>query len=169
MGFATAEILTVKYPELCAGIISVDGVHFDLPEDEQGKKQWIEYNRSFAESLKTEKGRENFINALFLPDTPEILKNEVFNISREVPLSIGRSMIMAAEKDMKYWTKRKMNIPCLAIHSPVFQLTEDYKENFKSMYPKVEYHEILDFSHFLMLEIPYRINQIIHDFLKKVY
>ncbi|MFC1554513.1 alpha/beta fold hydrolase [candidate division KSB1 bacterium] len=168
MGFTVSEVLAVKYPELCAGICSVDGVHFELPEDEKGKTEWKEYNRSFAESLKTEKGRDAFINALFLPDTPDILKNEVFKTSRKVPLSIGRSMVEGVEKDIKYWTKRVMNIPCIAIHSPVFQLSEDYKKDFMKMYPKAEYHEIQNVSHFLMLEIPYRINQLINNYLDKI-
>lgn len=166
MGFAVTEVLAQKYPDLCIGIGSIDGAHFELPDDERGKKEWLEYNRSFTESLKEEKGRDEFINALFLPDTPNILRKEVFEMSRQVPLSIGRAMIAGVEKDMKYWAKRQMDIPCLAIYSPVYQLTEEYKEDFKAMYPQVEYHEIENVSHFLMLEIPYKINQIIHDYLE---
>ncbi len=167
MGFSVVEVVAQKYPDLCVGIGSIDGAHFELPDDERARKEWVEFNRSFAESLTEEKGRDEFINALFLPDTPNLLKEEVFEMSRQVPLIIGRSMITGVEKDMKYWAKRTMDIPCLAIHSPVYQLTEEYKKDFKAMYPQVEYHEIDNVSHFLMLEIPYKINQIIHDYLKK--
>jgi pimeloyl-ACP methyl ester carboxylesterase len=169
MGFAVAEIITVKYPDICKGIISIDGAHFELPENQKEKEEWIQFNKEFAKSMETEKGRENFINALFLPDTPKLLKDEVFKISREVPLKIGKSMIEAAEIDQKYWVKRIMEIPCLAIYSPAYQLTPEDERSFKKMYPKVEYHKLANVSHFFMLEIPYKANQIILDYLSREY
>ncbi len=167
MGFSVAEVLSQKYPDLCAGIGSIDGTHFEVPNDEQSRKEWLEYTKSFTDSLKEEKGRDDFINALFLPDTPEMLRKEIFETSRQVPLSIGISM-SKVEKDIKWWTERKIDIPCLAIHSQIFH-TKDYEKDFKKMYPNVEYHNIDNTSHFLMLEMPYRINQMISDYLKRNY
>lgn len=169
MGFAVAEIIAVKYPAICKGICSVDGAHFELPEDPKEKEEWIAYNRMFVESMETEKGRDDFINALFLPDSPKLLKDEVFKISREVPLKIGKSMIESAVTDQKYWVKRIMEIPCLAIYSPAYQLPPGYENDFRKMYPKVEYHKVENVSHFFMLEIPYKTNQIIMDYLLKEY
>ncbi len=169
MGFAISEIVALKYPELCVGIGSIDGAHFEVPEDEKAQKDWIAYNRFFAESMNEEKGREDFINALFLPDTPQILKDEIFSTSQELPLSIGKAIIGSMENNMEFWGKRVMDIPCLAIHSPVYQLTEEYKNDFMTMYPKAEYYEIENVSHFLMMEMPYRINQMMLDYLEKVY
>lgn len=166
MGFAVTEVLAQKYPELCLGIGSIDGAHFEVPDDEQGRQAWVEYNRSFAESLNEEAGRDAFLNMLFLPDTPRILREEVFAMSRQVPLSIGRAMIAGVEHDLEFWAKRTMDIPCLTVYSPAYQLTDEYKQDFKAMYPRVEYHEIDHVSHFLMLEIPYVINQMIHDYLE---
>ena len=166
MGFAVTEVMSQKYPDACIGIGSIDGAHFEVPDDEDARNAWVEYNRSFAESLNEETGREAFLNMLFLPDTPRILREEVFAMSRQVPLSIGKAMIAGAEKDMPYWAKRTMEIPCLAVYSPVYQLTDEYKRDFEAMYPQVEYHEIDHVSHFLMLEIPYIINQLIYDYLE---
>lgn len=166
MGFAVVEVVAQKYPDVCIGIGSIDGAHFEVPDDDDARKAWVDDNRSFAESLNEETGRDAFLNMLFLPDTPQILREEVFAMSRQVPLSIGRAMIAGVEKDMQYWAKRTMDIPCLAIYSPVYQLTDEYKHDFKIMYPQVEYHEIDNVSHFLMLEIPYVINQMIHDYLE---
>jgi pimeloyl-ACP methyl ester carboxylesterase len=45
-------------------------------------------------------------------------------------------------------------------------VTDEYEQDFKAMYPQVEYHEIDNVSHFLMLEIPYAINQMMHDYLE---
>lgn len=166
MGFAVVEVFAQKYPRLCTAIGSIDGCHFEIPDDEKARREWIEGNRGFTESLREEKGREDFINALFLPDTPELLKEEVMKASRQTPLTVGRSMVAGVEKDLQFWAKRTTNIRCLAIHSPVYQLTEEYKNDFMKMYPRAEYHEIAGVSHFLMLEIPYRINQMIYDYLK---
>jgi pimeloyl-ACP methyl ester carboxylesterase len=166
MGFSVVEVLAQKYPEMCLGIGCIDGAHFEVPDDEEGRNAWVEYNRSFAESLNEETGRDAFLNMLFLPDTPRILREEVFAMSRRVPLSIGKAMIAGVEHDMQYWAKRTMAIPCLAVYSPVYQLTDEYEQDFKTMYPQVEYHKIDNVSHFLMLEIPYVINQMIHDYLE---
>jgi pimeloyl-ACP methyl ester carboxylesterase len=48
-GFTVTEIITRKYPELCAGIGCIDGVHFEVPENEQEKQEWLEFNRDLAE------------------------------------------------------------------------------------------------------------------------
>ncbi|MBN2041362.1 MAG: alpha/beta hydrolase [Spirochaetes bacterium] len=169
MGFSVAEIISQKYSKKCAGIACIDGAHFELSDKPEEREQWIEYNRYFVKSLEIEKGRDDFINALFLPDTPELLKREIFRISRQVPLSIGRSMIAAAETDMKFWEKRVMDIPCLAVHTEVYHLSPEYKRDFIKMYPRAEYHELKGVSHFFMMEIPYRTNQIIMDYLSKNY
>lgn len=169
MGFAVAEIIAQKYPESCAGVISVDGAHFELPEDPRERDEWIRYNREFVESLREEKGREAFINMLFLPDTPKPLREEILAESRRVPLSIGRSMIAAAEIDRKYWKKRRMDIPCMAVYSSAYQLPQDFKSNLKKMYPRLEYHEVKGVSHFFMLEIPERLNGMIAEYLMRAY
>lgn len=169
MGLAVCDVIAQKYPEICAGICSMDGAHFELPDDEKEKENWLRYNRSFADSMVTEAGRETFLNMLFLPDTPQMLKDEVFRISRAVPLIIGKSMINGVEKDQKFWKKRKIDIPFLAIYSPAYQLPPDYKNELKKTYPETEYHYIAGVSHFLMLERPYTVNQIIHNFLIKYY
>ncbi len=37
------------------------------------------------------------------------------------------------------------------------------------IYPRAEYHEVSGESHIFMLEIPYRVNQMIADYLAKTY
>lgn len=169
MGLAVCDVIAQKYPEKCAGICSMDGSHFELPDNAKEKENWLQYNRSFANTMTAETGRESFLNMLFLPDSPGILKDEVFKISRTVPLTIGKSMIDGVEKDQRFWEKRIIDIPFLAIYSPAYQLPPDYKNVLKKTYPKIEYHYIPQVSHFLMLEIPYKVNQIIYDFLIKYY
>ncbi len=169
MGFAVVEVIAAKYPELCAGLVCIDGLHFELPEDQAAKEQWVQYNRDFARSLETEKGREDFINALFLPDTPRRLKDEVLTMSRSVPLAIGKAMIEGVIIDQKYWAKKQVQIPCLAVYSPVYGSTPQYRSDFLKTYPQTEYHDLSGVSHFFMLEIPYRTNQLIDDFLSKHY
>jgi pimeloyl-ACP methyl ester carboxylesterase len=169
MGFAAAEVFAQKYPEKCVGIGSIDGTLFAIPDTPKEKTQFLEFNRQFAITMEQEKGREDFINALFLPDTPELLKTEVLENSRQVPLAIGKSMIESIEDGQNYFLKRKSNIPCLAIYSPAYQLPPDYENEFRKIYPQVNYHEVKGVSHFFMLEIPYKTNQIIADYLAKEY
>lgn len=169
MGFAIAEVVNYKYPEICAGIGSIDGAHFEIPEDEPGRKSWIEFNNYMAMAMDEEKGREDFINSLFLEETPNKLKDEVLLASKNVPLPIAKSVILSVTENLNFWQKRTVDIPCFTIHSLVYNLPEDYKDDFLRMYPQAEYHTIENVSHFLMLEVPYRVNQIIDDFLRKAY
>lgn len=169
MGFAISEVFALKYPEKTIGIGSIDGAHFEVESDEKSQSDWIAYNNMMAESMNEEKGRENFFNMLFLADTPTKLKNDILKNSKMTPLPIGKRIISSMSDDMSYWKKRVVNIPCFVIHSPVFQLTDDYKHAFKKMYPKAEYHEIDGVSHFLMLEIPEILNKLMLRYLEKVY
>ncbi len=169
MGLSVCEVIAQKYPEKCIGICSMDGAHFEISDDEKAVKEWIEYNRIFANTMNNESGREAFLEALFMPDSPMLLKEEVFAGSRKVPLSIGKAMIEGVEKDQKYWRKKTINKPFLAIYSPAYQLPVDYKNELSKTFPIIEYYYIPDVSHFLMMEMPYKVNQLIIDFLKKYY
>ncbi len=62
-----------------------------------------------------------------------------------------------------------IDIPCLAIYTPSYQLPENYKYQFNISFPDLEYHTLEGVSHFFMLEIPYKTNQLINNFLLKVY
>ncbi len=168
LGFAVAEIFALKYPQKTVGIASIDGAHFEVESDEKSQTDWIAGNTLFAESMNEEAGRTAFINMLFLPDTPEDFKNEILESVRITPLPIGKKVISSMSHDMRYWEKRVVTIPCFVIHSPVYQLTNDYKIAFKKMYPSAEYHEIDGVSHFLMLEIPEVLNQLIARYLTKM-
>lgn len=169
MGFAVSEVIAARHPDLCAGLASIDGAHFVLPDDPQARKEWLQFNQQMADSMLKEKGREEFLNMLFLPDTPALLKSEILAGSREVPLAIGKLMIEGVGKDIKYWNKQIMNFPCLAIYGPVYQLTPKDKQDFLDQYPQAEYCELQGVSHFFMLERPYQINQIITDYLNQHY
>ena len=165
MGFAVVEVIAARYPQRCCGIGSIDGAHFEVPADEMGQQAWLLEMEHFADMMTEEKGREEFINMLFLPDTPALLKEEVMKVSRTVPLHIGRAMIKGVADNMNYWLPRKVELPCLAVYSPAYGLPPGYSEVFARDFPLVEYHEVEGVSHFFMLEIPYRLNQIITDFV----
>lgn len=167
MGFAVVEVIASKYPRLCAGIAAIDGTHFEAPTDAAGQAEWRQGTEAMAAGMVTEKAREDFINMLFVADTPSILKEEVLRISRSVPLPIARAMIAGAAADVKYWLPKKVDIPCLAVYSRAYPLPPTYRNDFARMYPRVEYHQVENVSHFFMLEIPYRLNQLITDFVSR--
>jgi 2-succinyl-6-hydroxy-2,4-cyclohexadiene-1-carboxylate synthase len=137
MGLAVCEVLAQKRPELCAGICSLDGSHFELPQDPAEAAAWLEYNRGFAASMASEAGREAFLSLLFLPDSPARLKEEVFAESRRVPLAVARAMIAGVESDARYWGRRTIATPLLAIYSPVYGLAADYGEVLRKTFPDI--------------------------------
>ena len=169
MGFAVAEIFALKYPQKTVGIGSIDGVHFEVPNDEEKQREWKAYNNMMAESMNEEKGREDFINMLFLPATAPQLKQEIIEKSKSTPLMIGKGIISSMNDNMSFWTTRTMKIPCIAIHTPVYKLTEEYKRDFLKMYPNAEYYMIDCVSHYFMLEVPLQLNAMIRKYLAKNY
>jgi pimeloyl-ACP methyl ester carboxylesterase len=167
MGFAVIEVFLAKYPKRCEGIAAIDGTLFEAPSDAAGQAKWRQSTEALAVGMTTEKAREDFFNMLLLPDTPANLKDDVLRISRTVPLTIGRAMIEGVVADIKYWLPRNRKIPCLAVYSPAYQLPPTYRDDFARSYPLVDYHQLSNVSHFFMLEIPYRLNQIIEDFVSR--
>ena len=170
MGWAISKVIGIKYPDLCVGICSMDGANFEYNDD---PKEYEKFKKSIDDFVKLleqgEKGRDVFLSMLFLPNSPKMLKDDILKASKEVPLSIGISMIKGVGKDHKYWIKKTSNIPCLAIYAHVFPLPPNFKDEFKKSFPKVDFYEMDDVSHFLMMEVPYKINQIISDYLEKNY
>lgn len=170
MGFAVCEVMAQKYPQACAALCSMDGAFFEVPADPAEKEGWVMYNREFAKTVGTEEGKSMFLNMLFQPDTPQVLKDEVFKISSKVPLPVGSAMITGVEQSLEYLKDtRQIKIPCLAVYSPAYQLPPDYENTLRKAYPQLEYHSIAGVSHFLMMEIPDKINRIISGFLLTNY
>lgn len=167
MGFSVVEVFAAKYPSLCAGIASVDGAHFEVSDDPSDQTQWRRETEAMAAGMTTEKAREDFLAMLFRADSPALLKDEVLAASRTVPLEIGRAMIAGVAADTKYWLPKKVDVPCLAVYSPAYPLPPSYKSDFARTFPRVEFHEVSDVSHFFMLEVPYQLNQLIADFVAR--
>ncbi len=167
MGFAVVEVIAVKYPHLCAGLGAIDGLHFDVPTDPAGQAEWQRTARAMAAAMTTEQAREQFIDALLLPETPPRLRDEILRASRTVPLSIGRAMMESVVDEVAFWQANKPDLPCLAVYSPAYRLPPAYRDDFARAFPRVEYHAVDNVSHFFMREIPARLNQTIADFVAR--
>lgn len=167
MGFAVTEVFAAKYPQRCLGLAAIDGAHFEVTTDPDGPEKFRQENAAFAATMTNEAAREGFIRMLFLPDTPAALQDEILQASRTVPLSIGQAMIAGVGADWKYFQPRKVELPCLAIYSPAYQLPPTYRDDFARIFPQVEYHDVPNVSHFYMLEIPNNLNSLIADFLAR--
>ena len=167
MGFAVTEVIAAKYPERCLGLAAIDGAHFEVSADPDGPEKFLQENAAFAAAMTNEAARESFIQMLFLADTPVTLQEEILQASRTVPLSIAQAMIAGVGTDWKYFLPRTVDLPCLAIYSPAYQLPPTYRDDFARIFPRVEYHEVPNVSHFYMLEIPEKLNQLIADFIAR--
>lgn len=167
MGFAVVEVFAAKHPQRCLGVAAIDGAHFEVSADPDGPEKFQQENAAFAGMMTNEAAREGFIRMLFLPDTPAGLQDEILHASRTVPLSIAQAMIAGVGTDWKYFLPRTVDLPCLAVFSPAYQLPPTYRDDFARTFPRVEYHEVPNVSHFYMLEIPARLNQLIADFIAR--
>ena len=162
MGFAVTEVFAAKYPDRCLGLAAIDGAHFEVSA---GPEKFQQENAAFAAAMTNEAAREGFIRMLFLPDTPADVQGEILQASRTVPLSIAQAMIAGVGADWKFFLPRAVDLPCLAVYSPAYQLPPTYRDDFARTFPQVEYHEVPNVSHFYMLEIPEQLNRLIADFI----
>lgn len=167
MGFAVAEVFASRYPQRCLGLAAIDGAHFEVAAGLDGPEKFRQENAAFASMMTNEAAREGFIRMLFRPDTPSALQDDILQASRTVPLSIGQAMIAGVGTDWKYFLPRKVELPCLAVYSPAYQLPPTYRDDFARIFPQVEYHEVPNVSHFYMLEIPEKLNTLIANFLTR--
>ena len=165
MGFAVTEVIAAKYPQRCLGLAAIDGAHFAVSADPDSPEKFQQENAAFAAAMTNEAAREGFIRMLFLPDSPADLQEEILQASRTVPLSIAQAMIAGVGTDWRYFLPRTVDLPCLAVYSPAYQLPPTYRDDFARIFPQVEYHEVPNVSHFYMLEIPEQLNPLIADFI----
>ena len=166
MGAAVAWRVAVKAPDRVAGIVSVDGAVFVLPEVGPGRQAWIEGMQGTLDKLKGPDGEAvaaQFIDSMHGPDISPELKNEI----RELMLATPREVRMSASEtlcDPDTWDGAVTQAPVLGIHVQSPGLAPDYEQTIQAIFPDFTFVVLNGPGHFVMMERPEQVNQLIRGF-----
>jgi pimeloyl-ACP methyl ester carboxylesterase len=146
-------------PKRVIALVSVDGSIFSGA----GIQRWATQFASELRGPNHEEAANKFIEAIFSPATPPALRDEIRAKMLSTPPHVAAS---ALDKTLgsDIWAKLPAaTVPVLAINAPGRRKAEHEK-----VFSKLEYNEIDNVSHFLMLEKPAEINRLIVDFVSRL-
>ncbi len=166
MGAAVAWRAAVMAPERVAGIVSVDGAVFVLPEEGEGRDAWVQGMNGVLDNLKSPDGEARaveFIDSLHTQETSPELQSEI----RELMMATPRDVRLAMSEtlcDPDTWDGSVVNMPVLGIYAQSEGLAPDYEQTIKGIFPDFTFVLMDGPGHFLMMERPEETNGLIQEF-----
>jgi pimeloyl-ACP methyl ester carboxylesterase len=146
------------YPARVTALIFVDG-RVTFGPNGPGKfsrQKWI--------GEEGRKNRERMIAGMFSAATTPEVQTRVRTMMLAAPES-SAAAAMEAYYDPAIWKDEVLTVPVLAIYAQ--RTAASQRAYLTDHFPHLEYHEIQDVGHFLMLEKPEEFNQFLLNFLKR--
>jgi len=160
-GTSVARQFERRYPERTRGLVNIDGAFRQMVTLDQA--------RAFAAQLR---GPEYL--ALVEPMVEGMLPRrdaEAGDRVREVMLSVDPEVMartLEASADPAIWTADTIRVPTLVIQAEAPFWDADYEAFVRELAPGVEYHVIPDVSHFVMLDAPEELRELVSDFVARL-
>jgi pimeloyl-ACP methyl ester carboxylesterase len=169
MGGPVARQVLRNYPERVKGIVLVDSFFRPWPKDPAAREKaaagWAQWLAPFrAPGYKDHVAR--FVASMFVPQTAPELRQEITGKMLSTPQHV---MVSAMESmgDPDLWAEDRWDIPVLAVVAKSDSGPRDGGAYLKTLFPNLEYVELPDCGHFLMLERPDRLNELLLKFARK--
>lgn len=150
-------------------LCNIDGVYFDFPTDSIENIQYKEGLTEFTNMFNGENYRQNveqFCNGFITETTPEDVRNYILSTMTETPQKIGYQS-MKSLIDQKNWDKKIFNNQTIAIYAKTADLPPDNENILRKQFPNLTYIEMDNVNHFLMMEKPKEVNDILKRFIEK--
>jgi pimeloyl-ACP methyl ester carboxylesterase len=109
---------------------------------------------------------EQFCNGFITETTPEDVRNYILSTMTETPQKIGYQS-MESLIDEKHWDKDIVNNQSIAIYAKTADLPPNNENILSKQFPNSTYIEMESVNHFLMMEKPTEVNEILEEFIKK--
>jgi pimeloyl-ACP methyl ester carboxylesterase len=152
-----------------AMLCNIEGVYFDFPTDSIQKQQYKEGLSGFANMFKGENYKQNveqFCQGFITETTPENVSDYILSTMTETPENIGFQS-MKSLINQKYWDKKTINNRTIAIYAKIAELSPDNENMLREQFPNLTYIEMDGVNHFLMMEKPMEVNEILKEFMEK--
>ena len=171
VGHSLGHPIIKKMAELNPGLVEsisiVDGVYFDFPGQAEEKEIYKEQLNQFTNMFKgpeREESTQAFVNSLFIESTPEEVRTYTDTTMMRVPETIGFN-VMEHLISEEIWRKHKVNANTLAVYADIPELPSSNDSILREWYPNLKYYEIDSVGHFLMMEKPNELNQLLDKFI----
>ena len=148
---------------------TVDGVYFKFPKDSISRLNYIAQLDKFANLFignQRDQNTNEFIKSLFINSTPQEVIDYTNLTMKNVEEHVGHSTMQHLIKE-DIWTEDTIDVPTIAIYANIPELPEDNKEYLNKLYPNLEYHELNQTGHFVMMEKPNQFNILLNEFIEK--
>jgi len=169
MGFPVAIEVLKQLNTENALLVNIDGVYFDFPTDSIENIQYKEGLTEFANMFKGENYKQNveqFCSGFITESTPEDVRNYILSTMTETPQKVGYQS-MKSLIDQKYWVKEIFNNQVIAIYAKTADLPTDNENILRKKFSNLRYLEMDSVNHFLMMEKPKEVNDILKGFIKE--
>jgi pimeloyl-ACP methyl ester carboxylesterase len=161
MGTPVARQVYRLFPEKVKGLVIVDGRLRPFTKDPAESEKFL---AMFKE--ETFKDTAPKMLSAMLKESPAGVRTQieglVANTSPQVAISSMRGML-----DAKVWKDDPIKVPVQALMAKSPFWTEDYKAYVKRLVPDLDYREFDGVGHFLFMERPQEVNEVLVTFLKK--
>src|SRR5262249_688438 len=111
------------------------------------------------------KTRERFIAGMFGPSATPALQARLTKMMMEAP-EVAATDARAAYYDPAIWKEEVLAFP--SVHIFAHRTAASQRPYMQAHFPKLEYHEVSDVGHFLMIEKPAEFNRLVLDFLSRL-
>lgn len=169
LGTPICRQVIYKYPDLASKLVDVDGVYCFFPEDSLLRASLESQYAAFVAMFEGDDIKSSmaaFIEPLFCEQTPQHVKDYALSTMPQTPQYIAYST-MKNMVEQQYWTKGPITIPSLIIAAKNSQIPQDYEDIMKVLYTQMQYEELADIGHFIMMEQPEMFNIILDQFIAK--
>jgi pimeloyl-ACP methyl ester carboxylesterase len=169
MGLPVAIEVLKQLNNDSALLCNIDGVYFDFPTDSIENLQYKEGLSGFVNMFKGENYKQNveqFCQGFITETTPENVRNYILSTMTKTPEVIGFQS-MKSLINQKYWDKKTINNRTIAIYAKIAELSPDNENMLRKQFPNLTYIEMDGVNHFLMMEKPTEVNEILDEFIEK--
>lgn len=152
-----------KYPEIASALVDVDGVYCFYPAD----TAMIAAYNAFAQTFDLPDVKEvisDFVQPLCISQTPQSVRDYALSLMPQTPSYVASSTMKNLICE-KYWTQGEITLPTIVFASVNSQIPPDYEKILSTLYAEMEYHELDNTGHFIMMEQPEFFNDMLLSFV----
>jgi len=150
-------------------LVNIDGVYFDFPTDSIENILYKKDLNKFANMFNGQNYKQNvaqFCNGFITETTPEDVRNYILSTMTETPQKVGYQS-MKSLIDQKYWDNKTINNQTIAIYAKTDELAPDNENILRKQFPNMTYMELDGVNHFLFMEKPKEVNELLKSFIEK--
>ena len=160
LGAITARQYARIYLDRARAIVMIDPPIFKAPISE-GLRQFA---AGFAGPAGP-KARAEFVKSMFAESTPADIRQSIL-AKMAMPSEAVAVGAMNSMLEDKIWDTQPMSLPVMMIVEGGSNTT---KEPMRQLFPSLRFEKIAGAGHFLMLEKPNEINQLLLQYLKEIF